>query len=144
MSGPGRNIENSSLLHLLQAVFKYEFDDEYKDLAKILKQQFKDEKQFAEHEASQSLQDYVDSFFEAQKRKAKEGLASSFKVRLQQILDQMATAERESSEPPANDAESERQKKLNGSSICQNASLPLMICWPWPANSAFNCPSTCC
>lgn len=105
-------LKNSSLLYLLQAVFKYEFDDEYRDLAKILKQQFKEEKQFAEYEASQGLQDYVDSFFETQKRRAKEGLASSFKARLQQILDQMATAERESSEPPADDVEGEKQRKM--------------------------------
>ena len=87
-------LKNSTLLYLLQALFRYEFDDEYKDLSLILSKQFKGEKTYAEQSTSKELETYVESFYRAQEERARLGIASSFRAQLQLILDQISVEKR--------------------------------------------------
>lgn len=116
--------ENSSLLYLLQAVFKYEFDAEYKSLSQILAKQFDQERIYAERETGKSLQDYVDNFFETQKRIAQDGIASSFQEKLKLILARMAVQE-QTNQNTKNISNSDEQKnkleKLKQLSDCITA-----------------------
>lgn len=83
-------MKNSSLLYLLQTLFKFEFDNEYSDLRDLLQRQFSQEKDYAENYTRQGLEGYVKEFFKAQQTRAKLGVASSFQEKLQLILDRMA------------------------------------------------------
>ena len=68
-------------------------DAEYKSLSQILAKQFNQERLYAEQEAGKSLQEYVDTFFETQKRIAQDGIASSFQEKLKLVLARMAVQE---------------------------------------------------
>lgn len=107
-------LKNSSLLYLLQALFKYEFDGEYRELARILAHQFNQEKQRAEQDTSHSLQKYVEDFFRAQRARAQCGVASSFQEQLQLILARMAVKEQDEAiarqEPVSDDKKQELEK----------------------------------
>lgn len=84
-----RKIKNSSLLYWLQVIFKYEFDDEYKELKEILHRQFNQEKIFAEDRTNLGLKQYVNEIVNAEEIRSKRGFASSFQAQLQFIYDQI-------------------------------------------------------
>ncbi len=105
-------LKNSSLLYLLQSLFKYDFDGEFKSLATILANQFRDEKDFAERETGERLHEYVEDFFKAQRIRAKTGVASSFQEKLQLLLDRMAVNSHENQVPAVSDEKLEKLEKL--------------------------------
>lgn len=105
-------LKNSSLLYLLQALFKYEFDSEYQELAKILASQFNQEKRRAEQETSHSLQKYVEDFFQAQRARVQCGVASSFQEKLQLILAQMMVEEQDSVDAELKQVSDGKQREL--------------------------------
>lgn len=110
--------ENSSLLYLLQALFKYEFDAEYRSLAEVLERQFKKEKEYAERDTGKSLVQYVEEFFEVQKIRARDGVASSFQEKLQLIKAQMIQEQEETGEETFFEEKKARVKKLEELSKC--------------------------
>lgn len=102
---------NSSLLYLLQAVFKFEFEAEYKSLSEILKKQFNEERQYAEAATGKSLQEYVDDFFKTQRKLVQSGIASSFQEKLKLVLARMAVqGQEEDTATPADEAKQQAQK----------------------------------
>lgn len=101
-------LKNSSLLYLLQTLFKFEFDSEYRALRNLLERQFNQEKNYAETKTGQSLEEYVEEFFQAQRMRAKSGIASSFQAQLQLILDKMAVEKQDN-----NQDEDEKNRRLN-------------------------------
>lgn len=101
-------LKNSSLLYLLQTLFKFEFDSEYRTLRDLLERQFNQEKNYAETQTGQSLEEYVEEFFQAQRMRAKSGIASSFQEQLQLILDKMAVEKQDETQD-----EDEKTRRLN-------------------------------
>lgn len=100
--------KNSSLLYILQSVFRHEFDVEYRSLEQLLRSQFNQEKIFAERQTSDGIQQYVKQFFETQKQRAADGVAASYQEKLRLLLAQMRDQEmQEGSE------EDTRQKELD-------------------------------
>ncbi len=110
-------LKNSTLLYLLQALFRYEFEDEYKDLSHILSKQFRGEKNYAEQSASRKLETYVEDFYRAQEERAKLGIASSFQAQLQLLLDQMSV-EKRAATANVDDEEEEKIKKYKHLEVC--------------------------
>lgn len=112
--------ENNSLLYLLQAVFKYEFNSEYKAVSDLLKSQFKQEQQYAEWETGKSVDEYVETFFKTQKKILSDGVGSSLQEQLKLVLARMAVEEREAA-PAQTDKEKlkeEKKEKLQRLSQC--------------------------
>ena len=105
--------KNSSLLYLLQAVFKFEFDSEYKSLSQILAKQFDQERQYAARETGESLRDYVDNFFETQKKLVQDGIASSFQEKLKLYMARMAVQEKNSEVDANSDQDAEQKQRIS-------------------------------
>ncbi len=108
-----KTLENSSLLYLLQALFKYEFDAEYKSLSQILAKQFNQERMYAEQETGASLNRYVETFLETQKRIVQDGVASSFQEKLKLILARVAIQEQGDASLNSMSESDDQTEKLN-------------------------------
>ena len=104
---------NNSLLYLLQTLFKYEFDAEYKALHDILSKQFRDEKSYIEQTTESDLSDYVKSFYETQKQAARDGAGSSFQEALRLLLIQSQEEQQKAVTPDEQAAAAEQAEKLN-------------------------------
>lgn len=113
-----RSLENSTLLYLLQALFKFTFDNEYRSVFKVLAAQFKQEQQFAEQQTGIGLNNYVEEFFETQKRIAENGIASSFQESLRLILARMKVREEEQEKAQFSDEQKRKLEKREHLSKC--------------------------
>lgn len=117
-----RALQNSSLLFWLEELFRYEFDKEYRDLEKILRHQFKQEKIHSEQQTSKILQDYVDyvdEFLKVQATRTRLGFAASFQAQLRlywQKRQEEDPSEADLAEPVSEaDAKEEHLKRLQKS-----------------------------
>lgn len=115
-----QTLKNSSLLYLLQTLFKYEFDAEYRSLAEILARQFNQEEIYAVRHIRDSLHTYVEQLFQAQQVRARYGVASSFQEKLEVILQRMKEEQREKKAVSISqdDENHEKLKKLQEFSRC--------------------------
>ena len=82
----GMQCGQNSLLYILQTLFRYEFDEEYREVSHLLKLQFGQERIFAENRAADSLQQYVEEFNRTVDAVAQHGSAASYQMKLQLYL----------------------------------------------------------
>lgn len=84
----GKQCGQSSLLYLLQTLFRFEFDEEYREVARILKKQFGQERVFVENSTADRLRRYVEEYSETVAAVARHGGAASYQMKLQLYLQQ--------------------------------------------------------
>lgn len=84
----GRQCGQSSLLYLLQTLFRFEFDEEYREVARMLKMQFGQERVFVENSTADRLRRYVEEYNETVAAVARHGGAASYQMKLQLYLQQ--------------------------------------------------------
>lgn len=84
----GKQCGQSSLLYLLQTLFRFEFDEEYRAVARMLKMQFGQERVFVENSTADRLRRYVEEYNETVAAVARRGGAASYQMKLQLYLQQ--------------------------------------------------------
>lgn len=86
--------KNTSILYLLQMLFKHNYDPEYMRVRELMANQFDNEQRFAENQTAVEVENYLDNLYDTQERITSLGIASAFQEQLALVLARMKTEER--------------------------------------------------
>lgn len=121
--------KHTSLLYILQTLFKFEFDEEYRDVSNLLKQRFSKETRYSEDRTAQSMEEYIDDYIATLKEIAKMGPLASYQVKLQLYLEtHFPHYSQGRAEPDEDDLERlkrEKHQKMCAAIVTLNSALAL-------------------
>lgn len=86
--------KNTSILYLLQMLFKHNYDPEYVRVRELMTNQFDAEQRYAENQTAREVENYLDNLYDTHERVAALGVASAFQAKLALVLARMKEEER--------------------------------------------------